>query len=358
MTDSNFVSLPGVSIVVIGHNEGEHLKKVFLAIQGMDYPQDKIQTIFVDSNSIDDSVEIAKEYADNIVSIKSRWPTAGEAFNAGIQRAEHQFIHITAGDIMLTADYLKKAIVTLLNREDICAVTGYFTEENEKGWNKILGYRREEDVVQSDHYVETPNGGTFRKEAFTLVNGYDERIKKGQETEIGYRLNCNNLKIWHINTQQGIHNFDLNSAMDMVRKYFQFGISLGHLLLTSLQKGENKIMKNFAKTAKKRILLLLFYMILVLLSIVFRSIIFIGIAFFMYFILFPTRIFIKHRKETINYRIYFIVNSFFVVFNFLGIISFLIKYSFNRIRGFSYITKRYGLEQEKSLLRKVIDIKQ
>ena len=75
---------------------------------------------------------------------------------------------------MLDPQYLEVAVTTLIQRDDIAAVTGYFEEINNEGWNKILGYRRQEDVDTSDHLC-LRNGGTFKKEAFYWVDGYDEK---------------------------------------------------------------------------------------------------------------------------------------------------------------------------------------
>lgn len=356
MSESIGVVLPGVSVVVVGHNEGETLEKSFKAINNIDYPEEKIQIIFVDSNSNDNSLEIAKEYAHNIVSIRSKWPTAGEAFNAGILRAKFDFVHITAGDIFLHSDYLKKAILTLIEKEEISAVTGFFVENNESGWNRILGYRREEDTYNGDHYVDTPNGGTFRKDVLIEVNGYDERIKKGQETEIGYRLNKNNHKIWHINIQQGTHDFGLNTFFDMASKYFGYGISLGHLLFISFIEKGNLIIKKNSITALKRIALLLFYVLLFILFVVLKNFYFVAIALFFYFIISPLKIAIKHRKKSKNYRTYFIVNSLFIGFNLIGVLVFILKYIWMYLRGVNLIEIRYGFDLNKSSLRNVKDI--
>ena len=58
--------VPDISIVVIGLNEGKNLHDTFTAIREMDYPQEKLELIFVDTGSSDHSVEIAGEFTDKV----------------------------------------------------------------------------------------------------------------------------------------------------------------------------------------------------------------------------------------------------------------------------------------------------
>ena len=110
MNKKTTTELPKVSIVVVGHNEARNLHNCFAAIKNMDYPNDKLEVIFVDSNSNDNSVEIAKKYTNKVFLEKSYWSTAGEAFNRGIVESSSDFVHITGGDIQLHPGIFEKAI--------------------------------------------------------------------------------------------------------------------------------------------------------------------------------------------------------------------------------------------------------
>ena len=253
--------LPCVSIIVIGHNEAKHLKGCFEAINQMDYPKDRLEIIYVDSNSSDNSVEIANAYSDIVISNKVHNPTAGLAFNAGIKAARHEMVHITGGDIKLDSTYLKIAIQTLMNDDSLSVVTGYFVEKNETGWNRLLGYRREDDLDKTDHFVTAPNGGTFKKSALVDVNGYDERIKKGQETELGLRLRQRKHKILYKKIRQGVHNFDTNTFLAVVKRFFKDGVSSGHGAVISVFESSNDF---FMRQRKNTLHHLVFYTLLLL----------------------------------------------------------------------------------------------
>ncbi|MBD3388754.1 MAG: glycosyltransferase [Candidatus Altiarchaeales archaeon] len=55
-----------ISVVVPAYNEGENLEEMLVSIVGQDYPHKEI--IVVDNNSKDDTVEIARKFADVVLN--------------------------------------------------------------------------------------------------------------------------------------------------------------------------------------------------------------------------------------------------------------------------------------------------
>jgi glycosyltransferase involved in cell wall biosynthesis len=350
------MKFPGVSIIVIGHNEADHLKSCFEAINRINYPKDCLQIIFVDSSSTDNSVDIAKSYANKIVSIGSMWSTAGEAFNEGIKCADFDFIHITSGDIQLNADYLIHAINTLQNDSDISAVTGYFTEASNKGWNKIVGYRRDDGTEVKASFVLTPNGGTFRKKSLFLVNGYDERIKKGQETELGMRFCEAGLKIWYMNIQQGIHDFSISNVLDLVARYFIDGASNCHVFLLSLRYNSDDTFNKFAKRTKKEASLLFIYILLLGLFFASNNFLYLFSLVFIYLIVLPVKNIFKNRTKPLKYKKFILLNHLFSIFRHFGYLYFFFKQIIFIIRKKSLIVEKKGLLDKRSNLRVIKQI--
>lgn len=339
-------TFPRVSIVIVGQNEGRNLHDCFSAIQMMNYPKDKLEIIYVDSYSKDNSVEIAFMYTEKVYQERSIWPTAGEAFNRGILEATAEIVHITAGDIQLHPEYLKKAVETLQKMDNIQAVTGYFYEKNPKGWNKIISYRREEDTVKSDHFVDSPNGGTFRKKALIAVNGYDERIKKGQETDLGKRFKEMGYKIWYMNIPQGVHDFELNSFKDMVSRTYNLGFSLGHLFLLSYFEKNNENLKQFKNSAIKSILINGFLLTLLFLMIILGGPIFSAYWIILYFTYHTVRVLFKQKKKTPKHKIYYLITGYFWIWSFIGIIGFFMYYFRLKIKKENLMRPKIGLKRE------------
>jgi len=334
---------PFVSIVIIGHNEGRNLESCFNAIRNIDYPQDKIETIFVNSNSNDNSSEIAGQYTNKVIEIRSQWPTAGEAFNKGIKNASSDYVHITAGDIQLHPDYLRKAIIILEKDKEIQAVTGFFVEKESKGWNKIISFRREEDKNLKDHFVKTPNGGTFKKSALISVNGYDERIKKGQETELGSRFAEIGYKILFLNIPQGVHDFEIKSIIDMIKRNYLNGFSLGYMLNLNKFEKSNKFIKPFFRNAIKTIILNAGMLLLLVGLIIYGGLKMFFVWIIFYILYFPTSVLIKQRNKTAKHKIYFIINGYFTIINFIGIAGFAVYNIRMKAMGINLFNEKKGL---------------
>jgi glycosyltransferase involved in cell wall biosynthesis len=332
--------LPQVSIVVIGHNEGENLDECFKAINNLNYPIEKKEIIFVDSKSKDNSIEIAGKYTKNIYRVGAIWPTAGEAFNKGIKESTSDYVHITSGDIFLDKDYLMKAIDLLTKNESIQAVTGYFEEKNPSGFNKLIGFRREEDNIDEGKFVETPNGGTFKKHALIEVNGYDERIKKGQETEFGKRFHKAGFKIWHMPIRQGYHDFGLNSIFDLIKRNINNGKSSGHLFFLSFKEKNN----GFFMQSRKSVLKLITINSVLLMGIFLHIVnYYISLSIILaYLLYYPLKVLFR-RGYSKNYKKYKLLMGYMSFFTFLGVLIFYIILIISNLKGYSLSGKRKGI---------------
>jgi glycosyltransferase involved in cell wall biosynthesis len=261
--------LPDVSIVVIGKNEGNHLEDTFSAILNIDYPQNKLELIYVDANSKDNSISIAEKYCQKVIGLKSNWASSGLARNHGLIKARHEIVHFIDGDTSISDQYLKRA-VEKINNQEIYAVTGYFKEKYpDKFFNRIMDFRRDE-VLHTESFCESTNGGgTYLKSRLLSVNGYDERILKGQESELGIRYREKGYKILFIDEVQGLHNFDLNSVWGFIKFKFLYGKSGGYLL--KVREDLNNYIIQSIQSAKKVLLANTFSLIVITITIILKQ---------------------------------------------------------------------------------------
>lgn len=338
--------LPMVSVVVIGHNEAKNLEKCMVALRNMTYPRERIEVIFVDSNSTDGSVDIAGKYADKCIILNSVWPTAGMAFNKGIIESSYQYVHITAGDIILDSNYLLEAITTLEQRSDIVSFTGYFVELNDNGWNKILGYRRLDDTDYTEHFVNTPNGGTFRKSALVSVNGYDERIKKGQETELGQRFQKAGYKILYRHVCQGVHDFDISTTSDLLQRFLNDGRSSAFMMLLARRESDSNNFREYWDRGIKRILIFTSLLGGSALLLLLRLYLAASALLIIYYFLVIVRELLKNRIRPRGYKLYRLTMTLGSVIAYFGMLTFFARYYTLRLQGINLIQARRGLHSE------------
>lgn len=318
--------LPGISVIVIGMNEEENLEATFSAINNIDYEKEKVELIYVDTGSSDNSVEIARRYTKKVFIEKSNWPTPGLARNKGLIEASHDIIHFVDGDIQIYKNYLKIA-VEKLKEPNLHAVYGYLEEKSNKGINRILlSHWHQKKPGISD---ATGGGGTYKKETLLKVNGYDERIKRGQETELGERFRKAGYTIWLLNTLMGTHNYGVKTIAD----YCKFQITDGKSKSYNMLLGKvNNFFVESRRASLRNIffnLSLLIFLVIVFLS---REFMLLAAGLLTSIFIYPLikYYFIKriHSKDKI---IYFFLMNISRIFIFWGQMEIFLKYLYCKI---------------------------
>ncbi len=253
--------LPSITVVVIGLNEELHLDSVFHSIRNQSYPLEKLELIYVDSGSSDRSVEIAKMNADKVLIAKSPYPTAARGRNRGLAEASHPFVHFVDGDTELGPDYLRAAIDKMLADESLAGVVGYIDEKNSRDnglnrlYSSVLSKKGEGFVTQAKA------GGTFRTELLRNIGGYDERIKLGEETELGDRILSAGYKIFQVRDTMGVHDYDFRGLPSLTGLYVKMGESLA---IQSRLSGEGKYWESTRRRNARNVATNLALLILVL----------------------------------------------------------------------------------------------
>lgn len=112
------------SIIIRTRNEAKYLQTLFDGIEANLYPNSSYETIIVDSESTDDTVQIAKRLADKVIQIPRERFTFGYSLNVGISesKAEHIVI-ISAHCKPTTKDWLRD-LLSPLQDETVAMVYG------------------------------------------------------------------------------------------------------------------------------------------------------------------------------------------------------------------------------------------
>jgi len=331
--------LPPVSVVVIGLNEAKHLDDCFKAIIASNYSGEEIELIYVDSGSADQSVAIAREYTSSVY-IESNLPTAARNRNRGLIESKYDIVHFIDGDIVIEPDYLRFAVEKLLEGNFQC-VFGRLEERNTCGLGKILlhDYNNRKPGL-----IDSPGaGGTFLKRVLIDVNGWDERIPRGEETELGERFRGAGYKIWFLDNNMGIHNHGDINLIQFFKRQIAEGFSLGII---------SKIKANgsFFKTARKSLInnnifhLVAFLILALSLSewpiwvVIFLIILYAGFLFIKYR-------FIRGVKNTDSLKFYFLI-GFFKIFVFFGYCRFCFHYFFMSSPEKNFFSRRMDIKDQ------------
>lgn len=221
--------LPPVSIVIIGRDEAHNLPDCIQSIRRIDYPQQALEVLYVDTDSNDGSPEVARRLGVKVYEEHSDFPSPGRARNRGLQEAQHDIIHFVDGDMWVNPYYLGQA-VTYLGKDNVACVIGRL-EERFSATNLVSRILEYPWKNRAAGYVHAPGGGgTFLKKALIEVGGYNPDILKGQETELGERLRRHGYCILLIDQTMGNHDYGLHDLGTVWTWYQTKGRSFGKLL--------------------------------------------------------------------------------------------------------------------------------
>ena len=212
-----------LSIVVIGRNEGQRLKRCLESIVRIRGLAGDTEVVYVDSASTDGSPELARNSGAEVIVIKAERPTAALGRNAGWQRAQGANVLFLDGDTILHPGFAAKALEALSQDDSIAAVWGHRREIHPERsiYNRVLDL----DWVYQPGWSEFCGGDVvMRKRALEEAGGYDATLIAGEEPELCRRLRARGYGILHIDCPMTGHDLEMTRAS----QYWKRATRAGH----------------------------------------------------------------------------------------------------------------------------------
>lgn len=195
-----------VGIVIIGRNEGKRLPLCFESLRDINCVK-----VYVDSGSIDNSVEIAKLNSVAVVKLDLSKPfSASRARNEGFSclvniNSNIKFVQFIDGDCEMREGWISTGYEFLSSQFCYAVVSGRLRERNpgESIYNLLC------DIEWNTAIGDSASCGgiaMIRVEAFNAVNGYREGLLAGEEPEMCFRLRENGWKIHKLIVEMALHD--------------------------------------------------------------------------------------------------------------------------------------------------------
>jgi GT2 family glycosyltransferase len=213
-----------LGIVTIGRNEGERLRRCLTSVAGRDLP-----VVYVDSNSTDKSVELARSLGAEIVELDPSLSfTAARARNAGFERLEQiapgvEYVQVVDGDCEVAAGWLDRARSVLEERPDVAVVFG---RRRERYRDQTI-YNRMADLEWDVPVGEAKACGgdaMILAEAFRRVGGYNPSIIAAEDDELCLRIRGQGWKVLRIDADMTLHDM----AMTRFAQWWKRAVRCGH----------------------------------------------------------------------------------------------------------------------------------
>jgi len=255
-------SLPTLSVVIIGRNEGERLERCILSAQAIAGWIAK-EVIYVDSGSTDGSPELAAKLGVYVLPLSPGAFTAARARNLGWRNASGKLILFLDGDTILDENFPLLALTELEKETTNAAAWGHRRELCEC----LSVYVR---VLDLD-WVYPPGETLFfggdvlvRRSALESVNGFDETLIAGEEPEMCRRMRNLGWHIQHIDAPMTLHDL----AITRFSQYWRRSQRAGYAFATVSARFRGTSDPFWAEEAKRNKIRGLFWLLSPLVALV------------------------------------------------------------------------------------------
>ena len=176
---------PDLSFVVIGYNEGKHIRGCLESARAARLPGARYEVLYVDGGSQDNSIEEARGVDGVRILGGDKRRRAAENRNLGARHALGKYIQFIDGDMYLDPEWPALAMAFLDLHPDVAAVCGTLEEANTSYAFRVLQL----DWNPREGEVETCGGAAmYRREIFEQAGGFPEDVSTGEEPLLCWRI--------------------------------------------------------------------------------------------------------------------------------------------------------------------------
>ncbi len=226
----------GVSVVVIGRNEGERLERCLRSIGLANWGRCRHELIYVDSRSTDSSVTLAQKLGASVLILDDVSPCAAKARNLGWKAALGQYVLFLDGDTELHADFVLHALRTL-SEPNLCAAWGHRRESRPQQslYTKLLDL---DWIYPTGRTLYFGGDVLVRRTALAQVDGFDPTLNAGEEPELCARLRAAGWEIEHIDVPMTQHDLAINSFRAYWLRAYRSGMAYAEVAQRMRVRGD------------------------------------------------------------------------------------------------------------------------
>lgn len=219
-----------IGVVIIGRNEGDRLLRCIQTLRESDY-----FTVYVDSGSVDKSVEIAKELGVEVVRLDPNHPfSAARARNEGFEQLikfcpKTRFVQFVDGDCVLIPGWLENARNALDENLKRAAVIGHLLECNADStiYNRLCALEWKSTPGDISNFGNIGGLLMIRADVFRSIGGFNPSIIAGEDSELAVRMNLAGYLITKIDEPMAIHESSITSFRQWWRRAVRAGHAIG-----------------------------------------------------------------------------------------------------------------------------------
>lgn len=230
-----------VSFIVVAFNAGDKLRTLIQDLKKQDYDHNKVEVIFVDSNSTDNTKKIMEDFKNSdstflricILDNPKRILPCG--WNIALKESKGDLIIRVDAHSSIPSDFIRKNVEAIKRGEKIVGGQRISIIDENNSWQKTLliaetslfgsgiaSYRR----TNEKKYVNTLAHAAYSREVFKTVGGYDERLARTEDNEIHYRMRRAGYKFL-LDPEIKSYHYARNTFSKMLKQKYMNGYWIG-----------------------------------------------------------------------------------------------------------------------------------
>lgn len=178
-----------LTIILIGLNVQRFLPDCLESVRNARFPADRLEKIYVDSGSVDQSCQIVQaEPGWRVLHVNDPRPSVAKGRNLGIQHATSPLVQLLDADMLLEPDWLHVAVQTIERDPRLAAVFGRTVER----YPDRNIYHAMRNALWSMHPVgpchRMPGASLLRLEAVRQCDLHRQNARGFEDVELAQRL--------------------------------------------------------------------------------------------------------------------------------------------------------------------------
>jgi glycosyltransferase involved in cell wall biosynthesis len=227
------VRLPFVSVIIPIRNEEKYIGKCLDSFLNQDYESDSYEIIVVDGESTDDSLRIAREYAEQfnrLTILTNSYRTTPQGLNIGIQKAQGDLCIVFSAHAYASQDFISESVRCIQESGADC-VGGQVVIVSENTFARSVAMAMISPFGMGNvhfrssnksGFVDTVAFGAYRIQIFERIGLFDNELPRNQDDEFNYRLTKSGGKIY-FDPQIRSYAFSRSSLKRLAAQYSQWG---------------------------------------------------------------------------------------------------------------------------------------